>query len=210
MYLPKRFENKNLDESIQLIHNFPLATLISTTEHGPYVSHIPLIIEKNKKDLRLIGHLARGNPHWKLLENKPVYVIFHGPNSYITPKWYEKNDVPTWVYAVVHINGTASLIQDLDGIMSCLKKLSDVAEANSTDPWEFWIPDDLAAPGVIEKSIVGFEIKILDIKTKFKLNQSVSKASLDGCVKGLNSTINNTNKTLSEMMVQAWKSYNDK
>ena len=210
VYLPKRFENENFEESFALIQKNPLATLISTTEQGPFVSHLPLVLEKKTDGLSLIGHLARGNPHWKLLDNKPAYAIFHGPNAYMTPKWYEKNDVPTWSYAVVHINGTASLIQDIDGIMSCLKKLSDAAEANSKDPWKFWIPDDLAAPGVIEKSIVGFEINVSDIKSKFKLNQTVSKVSIDGCIRGLLSQSNDTNKLMAEMMSQAWKSYNDK
>jgi len=204
VYLPKRFENENLEDAFTLIQKNPLATIISSTEQGPFVSHIPLILEKKPDGLSLIGHLARGNPHWKLLDHKSVYVIFHGPNAYITPKWYEKNDVPTWSYAVVHINGTSSLIQDLAGIMTCLKKLSAAAEGNSKDPWEFWIPDDLAAPGVIERSIIGFEIKIFDLKSKFKLNQTLSKASIDGCIKGLRSHSHDTNNELAEMMARSW------
>jgi transcriptional regulator len=210
VYLPKRFENENLEDAFELIQKNPLATIISSTEQGPFVSHVPLILEKQPAGLTLIGHLARGNPHWKLLDDKSVYVIFHGPNAYMTPKWYEKNDVPTWSYAVVHINGTSSLIQDLDGIMTCLKKLSNAAEGNSKDPWDFWIPDDLAAPGAIERSIVGFEIRISDIKSKFKLNQTLSKASIEGCVQGLLSQKNDMNKELAEMMARSWKAFHDK
>jgi predicted FMN-binding regulatory protein PaiB len=94
--------------------------------------------------------------------------------------------------------------------MTCLKKLSTAAEGNSKDPWEFWIPDDLAAPGVIERSIVGFEIRISDIKSKFKLNQTLSKASIEGCVQGLLSQKNDMNKELAEMMARSWKAYHDK
>jgi len=205
MYLPKRFDMKNPDEAIMLIKKNPLATLISTTEQGPFVSHVPLVIETANESLSLIGHLARGNPHCKLLDNKPIYAIFHGPNAYMTPKWYENNDVPTWNYAVVHIEGTCKLIQDLDGILTCLKMLSSAAEAGSQDPWEFWIPDDLAAPGVIEKSIVGFEIKVTSVRSKFKLNQSRSKADLDGCVEGLHSQNTDSANTMAEMMIKAWK-----
>lgn len=46
VYLPKRFENENFDESYDLIQKNSLANLISTTEHGPFVSHIPLVLEK--------------------------------------------------------------------------------------------------------------------------------------------------------------------
>lgn len=51
MYLPKRFENENFDVSFALIQKNPLATLISTTEQGPFVSHIPLVIEKTNEGL---------------------------------------------------------------------------------------------------------------------------------------------------------------
>lgn len=206
MYLPKHFVNENFEESLHLIQKNPLATMISTTEQGPFVSHLPLVMEKNADGLSLTGHLALGNPHWKLLDKKPVYVVFHGPSAYMTPKWYAENDVPTWNYAVVHIEGQCQLIQDLNGILSCLKKLSEATEAESKDPWEFWIPDDLAAPGLIEKSIVGFEIKVSSMKSKFKLNQSRSKADLDGCVKGLLAQDTDMSRAMAEMMTKAWKS----
>ncbi len=126
----------------------------------------------------------------------------------MTPNWYSENDVPTWNYAVVHIEGSCKLIQDLDDILSCLKKLSSAAESKFQNQWEFWIPDDLAAPGVIEKSIVGFEIKVSSLKSKFKLNQSRSKADLDGCVQGLLSQKTDTAREMAEMMDHAWTAFN--
>ena len=102
MYLPKRFKNGDLQKSISIIEKYPLETVISVTEAGPFVSHLPLVAENQESQLTLYGHLARANPHWKLLDRRDVYVVFNGPNAYITPTWYAENDVPTWNYAVVH------------------------------------------------------------------------------------------------------------
>lgn len=169
------------------MRKYPLATVISQSNEGLFVSHLPLVVEKHGDDVVLIGHLARANHHWKLMNEQSVYVIFNGPNAYITPKWYAENGVPTWNYAVVHAKGTSSLIQDGAGIKSCLEKLSQFAEREISDPWSFWIPDDLSQPGVLEKAIVGFSIKIESLQPKFKLSQNRSDIDRDGVMRGLES-----------------------
>jgi transcriptional regulator len=101
MYLPPKFKNENQTEIIEIIEKYPLATIISP---GPFISHLPLVIDPSSRDMILLGHLARANPHWKVLKDSQVTAVFHGPNTYITPKWYVVNNVPTWNYAVVHIH----------------------------------------------------------------------------------------------------------
>jgi transcriptional regulator len=116
--------------------------------------------------------------------------------------------VPTWSYAVVHIEGHCNLIEDLNGILDCLKKLSQESEAKSKNPWEFWIPDDLAAPSVIEKSIVGFKIKVNSLKAKFKLNQSRSESDLHGVIQGLKNQNTDAARKLASLMETSWYEYN--
>ncbi|MBL7671442.1 MAG: FMN-binding negative transcriptional regulator [Bdellovibrionaceae bacterium] len=208
IYLPKRFQNENTGNSLKLIEEYPLATLISIQDSSPFFSHIPLVVESNSDQLVLIGHIAKGNPHWRLMNEKPINVIFNGPNEYISPKWYIENDAPTWNYAVVHIEGHCSLIESLDGILDCLKKLSNASEGKSIDPWEFWIPEDLAAPGLIEKSIVGFKIEVQSLKAKFKLNQSRSEADLNGVIKGLEAKGTDSGRKVAALMKTSWYEYN--
>jgi transcriptional regulator len=209
IYLPKRFQNENIEHSLKLIEEYPLATLTSIQDSTPFFSHIPLIAENVSDRLFLMGHMAKGNPHWKMMNEKPIHVIFNGPNEYISPKWYEKNDVPTWNYAVVHIEGHCSLIENLDGILACLKKLSKASEAKSDNPWEFWIPEDLAGPGVIEKSILGFKIEVKSLKAKFKLNQSRSEADLHGAIKGLEAQNTDSGRNMASLMHKSWYEYNN-
>jgi transcriptional regulator len=80
-----------------IIEKNPLATIITCEQNEPFISHLPLVLEENEeKDLFLIGHMARPNQHWKKIAASTSTIVFHGPNAYITPKWYEQNDVPTW------------------------------------------------------------------------------------------------------------------
>lgn len=186
MYLPERFRTKNDQDILEVAQGNPLATLISVKDNQPFINHIPLVLEKTGDQLKLVGHFAKANPHWKLLDG-PVTAIFHGPNSYITPRWYAENDVPTWNYAVVHFQGTGRLLDDYDSTVDCLRKLTAHTEAKSNTPWEFWIPDDLASPQDLTSAIIGFEIEVQDIKAKFKLSQNRSVADREGVVRGLKS-----------------------
>ena len=87
MYLPQHFENGDVARSLALIRAHPLATVISVDPDGsPFVSHLPLIVEPDGDGIVCIGHLARANPHWRLLGGRHATAIFHGPNAYISPR----------------------------------------------------------------------------------------------------------------------------
>ncbi len=134
----------------------------------------------------LIGHLRRANPHSKELAKGPVTVIFQGAHTYITPQWYAENDVPTWSYSIAHITGSVELIENYDGIISCLKDLSAHAEKYWPSGWEFFIPDDLKGLD-LSKYIVGFKIKIQEVQFKRKLSQNRSAEDRVGIMRGLES-----------------------
>jgi transcriptional regulator len=206
MYLPPKFKVENETEALELMRKFPFATLISVSEQGPMISHLPLVWERNaKKDLVLFGHLARANSHWKVLKGGPVTVVFHGPHTYIRSKWYEENDVPTWNYATIHIQGQAKLIEDRDGIIDCLKKLTDQMESGLEDPWDFWIPNDLSSGEKLSSAIVGFRISVSDMMVKFKLSQNRSKEDQKRVVQGLDLRMDQMSREISEMMKKGMK-----
>ncbi|MES2854292.1 MAG: FMN-binding negative transcriptional regulator [Bdellovibrionota bacterium] len=170
MYVPNRFKDQSDEHVENLIRQNPLATLISIEEGAPYVSHLPLLLSEENGQRVLLGHLARANPHSKLLKSGDVTAVFHGPQTYITPSWYSINNVPTWNYAVVHVRGSVDLIEDEAGITECVRVLSDTMEKTSKNPWEFWIPPDLEG-SKLARAIVGFKIRIKDLSAKFKLSQ---------------------------------------
>ena len=183
MYLPRHFKNTDRDQSLALMRAHPLATVISVDDDGgPFVSHLPLIIEPDGDGLICIGHLSRANLHWKLLGGRQATAIFHGPDAYITPSWYVQNAVPTWNYAVVHVRGMVTLIEDRAGIVRCLEALTATVE-KGPDAWQFWIPEDLR--NTLESAIVGFQLSVETIQSKFKLSQNRSEADRAGVLRGL-------------------------
>ncbi len=174
MYLPKHFESTDTERALKLMRDYPLATVVSVDDnHTPFVSHLPLTVQHRDGRVVLEGHLSRASPHWTLLADREATAIFHGPNVYITPKWYARNDVPTWNYAVVHARGPVALIEDRIGVERALRTLTATVE-HGAEKWEFQIPDDLIETG-IEKAIVAFQLTVSALSAKFKLSQNRSE-----------------------------------
>ena len=183
MYLPRSFDNTDREQSLALKRAHPLATVISVDQDGsPFVSHLPLVIQPDGDGLVCIGHLSRANLHWKLLGGRQATAIFHGPDAYITPSWYVQNAVPTWNYAVVHVRGPVTMIEDRAGIVRCLEALTATVE-KGPDAWQFWIPEGLR--NTLESAIVGFKLSVETIQSNFKLSQNRSEADRAGVLRGL-------------------------
>ncbi len=199
MYNPQLFKSDDTTEAFDLMDQNPFATVITVVDGKPFVSHLPLTPKKVEDKIELIGHLARANPHWKSFANSQATVILHGPHTYITPKWYAENDVPTWNYSTAHVTGKIELIESHDGIVECLKELTVHVERHWTSGWEFFIPDDLKGD-ILPKSIVGFRVKVDKITFKKKLSQNRSPADRAGVLKGLESRgDDNSRSILTEM-----------
>lgn len=162
MYQPSYF---GADEAMRerLVRAFPLATLLTVVKEEVYVSHVPLLLEEGK----LVGHLARANPHWKVLGQAKSRAIFQGPSGYISPSWYEEDDVPTWNYAVAHATGPVETFGG-EELVEALRRLS----ARFEPEWRFMVPPDLE--GRLDKAIVGISLAVEGWEVKAKLSQNRS------------------------------------
>lgn len=171
MYITASTRNIDESEIRELIERHPLATVMTYDANGEaFFSHLPVILRKGDAGFVLQGHLATRNPQSShLRRDARVKLIFHGPSSYISPTWYRSGpDVPTWNYAVVHVEGRARMIEDFDGLVALLKSLS----ARFDETWKFELPDDLATPEDLCRNILGFEIEVSKVDAKFKLAQA--------------------------------------
>jgi len=199
VYNPQKYKESDLNEAFELMDRNPFATVMTVQDGKPFVSHLPLTPVKTSDGIELVGHLAKANPHWKLLSNGSTTIIFQGAHTYITPKWYAEDDVPTWNYSVVHVSGKVSLIEDYDGLVECLKILTAHAERHWTSGWNFFIPDDLKGAD-LSKHIVGFRVKAEDLNFKRKLSQNRSPADRAGVLRGLESRSDEVSRNvLSDM-----------
>ena len=171
MYLPPHFAAKNEESARQLIRDYPFASLISNDNDGlPFVTPLPLhLIEEDGQTL-LLGHCAKPNPHWRYLQARPKAVVtFMGPHAYMTPRVYaDLVRVPTWNYVTVHCTVEARLIEHFDDKDRLLKHLIADHDPAYAAQWR-GLGDDYQHK--MMNGIVAFELTVLELQCKVKLNQ---------------------------------------
>ncbi len=77
MYMPAHFSENRFDVLRNLIHQHPLASMVSMEADGMTANHIPFIITPPTTEApfgKLLGHVARANPVWQNRES--VLLIF--------------------------------------------------------------------------------------------------------------------------------------
>ena len=152
----------------------PFAILISTTDSGPFATHLPLFVRTEGEKIVLRGHVAKANPHWRYLEQQPqCLTIFHGAHSYISPSNYSaRESVPTWNYGAVHLYGSARVLSSPEELQGILHDLMGIFEPTYASQWATL---DEAYRERMLRQIVGFEIEVMKIEGKFKLSQNRSR-----------------------------------
>jgi transcriptional regulator len=172
MYVPPAFERSDPAELFAFIEAHSFALLVSTRGGEPFATHIPLLLVRDTGPHgTLIGHMARANPQWRTLDGQPALAVFSGPHAYISPSWYEsENVVPTWNYVVVHATGTFRLVDDPDAVADIVAATVATYERNMPVPWKLDKSTDYFHTMV--KAIVGFRIEVTRLEGKWKLNQN--------------------------------------
>lgn len=174
-YPPKHHQDSNVDHLIEVIKTYPLATIISIKDNEPFITHLPLIYRE--KDKKLIGHTDIYNPQTKLLkDNKPITIIFSGPQCYISPSVYKTSQFPTWNYIKVHLKGTVKAINDEEKVKRSLVDMVDFLE---NPEYKFKLEMDNPRMHSLINYIKGFEIDITHWEGKFKLSQDKKKSDME-------------------------------
>ncbi|MEY3139990.1 MAG: Protease synthase and sporulation protein 2 [Pseudomonadota bacterium] len=147
MYLPKQFNHPEHARSI-ILEN-PFASLVSNDDEGfPFISHIPIKLMPHATDAQqdmLLGHVAKGNPHAGFLYKRPQVS-----------------------YVAVHVKAEVRILEGEEAKDSLLKQLIADHEPAYAQQWR-GLPETYTHP--MMNAIVAFEMKLLDVQTKVKLNQ---------------------------------------
>jgi transcriptional regulator len=208
MYIPKLFHETSWPAIRQVIEENSFATIVSCNAGVPTATHAPLrLVESEDGTAKLQGHVSKANPHWRLFEEAGrSLVIFAGPNSYVSPRWYDHVNVPTWNYIAIHVYGKPRLVSSPEEMRELMKGLVDRhegpaetghAEAGSRYTLEGLPPDFLESQ---MKGIIGFEIQIDEIQASFKLSQNRDQRNYDNVIAELQKTDDQNARRVAEVM----------
>lgn len=205
MHVPAAYSMTDSDTLKRFLQAYSFALLVgnglsgSETNEPPFAVHLPLIMDPSDATC-LIGHVARGNPLWKMADGRKVLAVFSGPHSYITPTWYgEQNVVPTWNYLTVHVTGTLRVVNDPVSAMEIVDHAVQYYEASSDQPWSLESTDQDFREKLIS-GIVAFRIHIESLQGAWKLSQHHSAERRRRTVEGLRERATGDDREIAALM----------
>lgn len=170
LYMPPQFKSSEKAWALALMREHPLAQLISVDQGAPFITPLPLRVLPDAEELVLLGHCARANPHWRLLQQQPkAWAVFMGPQAYMSPSVYpDLTRVPTWSYLSVHCTVQAALIDEPERKDALLKQIIADHEPAYAAQWRS-LGEDFQQKMLA--GIVGFSLTVTELACKLKLNQ---------------------------------------
>src|SRR5579863_8885676 len=172
MYIPRRYEEKDVEKVYAFIRENSFAILVTVLDGLPVATHIPLLLEKDEQGRdALVGHIARGNEQkGSFAAGAKVLAIFPGPHAYVSPRWYTQMNVPTWNYMAVHVYGTLTVIEG-EELRAALSRLVDNYERHLPRPVDISEIGEKQVTAEM-RGIVGFRIVVEEIQAAYKLSQN--------------------------------------
>lgn len=201
MYIPNYFLEQDGLFVEEVINTYDFAILVISKNDSIEINHIPLIYYPNEFEKGVLkGHFAKANPVVSLLDEiAKVTAIFNGPHCYVSPSWYAhpKGHVPTWNYVVVHAQGK---IEKRTDPLWLKKFLTDMAQKYENRE-SAWSPDysDKKIEGLLD-GIIGFEIKISNLKAKSKLSQNRNEKDYTALLKNLKQSDDENTRQIAALM----------
>ena len=182
MHPNKVFDWTDTTEMLRFVAERSFAHIFTAAPDGLFVVHAPLLVTGGSK---IWFHVARRNRIAAHLADRPLLVSISGREAYQSANWYSSDDqVPTWHYETVEIEGVARQLSDHE-LVDLLDGLSDLHEGR-TSPEQPWTRAKMT-PGKFEamlRAIVGFEVDPTEVRGTRKFNQHKSAGDLAATVEG--------------------------
>lgn len=198
MYIPEFNRVEDTAVAVAFMRANPFAILVSNSEQTPFATHLPVVIVEAAGKVTLRAHVAKANPHWKLLEQQESLVIFQGPHAYISPSLYEiRESVPTWNYATVHAYGRGQILAGDRDKHQVLTELITQFDTSYLGQWNSF--EDQYRSRMLNH-IVAFEIPVARIEPKFKLSQNRTKLEQENVIQALGASPDSAVSGVAELM----------
>ena len=180
------FTLADVAEIRRVIDANPWATVVSAPEGGLVASHYAVLLDENRDDLTIVGHVGRPDDAIHGLGKEELLVAFQGPHGYISPGWYgDTPAVPTWNYIAVHLSGVPEILSTAENLR-VLDAL--VARFESRLPAPRLMgerPNDAGFIERLEAGTVGFRLTPTRVVAKRKLSQNKPVETVEAVIAAL-------------------------
>ena len=208
MYNPPTFRIDDVGDIHAAMREARSATLVTVTENGLIGTLLPMLLNESEgPNGTLYGHVARGNPQWRLVPVGEAMAIFNGPEAYVTPTWYAAKQethkvVPTWNYVAVHAYGSVEFFDDADRLLDVVTRLTSLHEQTRAVPWAVTdAPADFIKAQL--RGIVGLRMPITRLDGKRKMSQNRSAADRTGVIAALSASDRAEDRVVASMIPDA-------
>ena len=187
MHPNSAFRPRQDDLAALLVREIGFAAIFANTPDGPRVAHGPVVLSEDATTLQF--HLARGNALTRHLDGANLLAVVQGPDAYVSASWYAAADqVPTWNYVAVEMEGTAQRLDDA-ALISQLDTLAESHEARiGIDPPWTRAKMNPALFSRMTGAITGFEMRIAAWRPTLKLSQNKPADERERVAAGLDAT----------------------
>ncbi|MGN7968014.1 FMN-binding negative transcriptional regulator [Microbacterium sp. 22296] len=180
------FAMTDVGEIRRLIDRHPWVTLVSQTDDGLVASHYAVMLDEDRDDLTIVGHVGKPDDAILGLGENELLVVVQGPHGYITPRWYgDVPAVPTWNFVSAHLSGIPELLAPEENVR-VLERLVARFEGDGADARGLYaLPNDAAFVERLERGTVGFRLTPTRVTAKRKLSQNKSAEVVETVIAGL-------------------------
>jgi transcriptional regulator len=206
MYVPVHFAAHDMANIAAFVDQAGSADLVTFDGKRLISTLLPVIWDRNHAgNGRLIGHIALTNPQWQdTVRDVPALAIFHGPQAYISPSWYQstkehRRTVPTWNYTTVHMSGPVMFHRDDDWLRNVVTTLTERYEAGRLGSWRVDDAPEKFIAGQL-RAIVGVEMTVQQIEAKDKLSQNRTPQDRAGVITALRNEPSGGARAIAELM----------
>ncbi len=167
------FAMTDVGEIRRLIEQNPWVTLVSSTDDGLVASHYAVLLDADRDDLTIVGHVGKPDDLIHGLGERELLVVVQGPHGYVSPGWYGGvASVPTWNFVSAHLSGIPELLTPEENL-EVLERLVSRFESGMPQPRLMWEPpNDPEYVRRLEKGTTGFRLTPTKVVGKRKLSQN--------------------------------------
>lgn len=201
MYIPKLYREEDREKILAFLRENNFAALITYDGERPLATHVPVdVSETDGGGLTISGHIARANPQRQTFDGRDALLIFHGAHAYISPRWYNHVNVPTWDYMIIHVSGK---VREIEGeeLYAALSRLVQRQEAQTPYRLE-GLPQDFVLKQM--QGIAGFAVDVTQVEAGYKLSQNRNAEDYENIGRELDKRGDENSKAVAQAM-REWR-----